>query len=94
MAQLVARLNGIQKVRGSNPLSSTTRKGTVYRVPFLVVKGEASRSLVIAGREGDGRNGMPQDHREKYENRYRGKTDAAHDGSACPPLGSLRHGDA
>ena len=24
MAQLVARLNGIQKVRGSNPLSSTT----------------------------------------------------------------------
>ena len=23
MAQLVARLNGIQKVRGSNPLSST-----------------------------------------------------------------------
>ena len=26
MAQLVARLNGIQKVRGSNPLSSTTDK--------------------------------------------------------------------
>ena len=25
MAQLVARLNGIQKVRGSNPLSSTKR---------------------------------------------------------------------
>ncbi len=24
MAQLVARLNGIQKVRGSNPLGSTT----------------------------------------------------------------------
>ena len=26
MAQLVARLNGIQKVRGSNPLSSTTNE--------------------------------------------------------------------
>ena len=26
MAQLVARLNGIQKVRGSNPLSSTKRE--------------------------------------------------------------------
>ena len=25
MAQLVARLNGIQKVRGSNPLSSTSK---------------------------------------------------------------------
>ncbi len=25
MAQLVARLNGIQKVRGSNPLSSTIK---------------------------------------------------------------------
>lgn len=25
MAQLVARLNGIQKVRGSNPLGSTNR---------------------------------------------------------------------
>ena len=29
MAQLVARLNGIQKVRGSNPLGSTIRKAKV-----------------------------------------------------------------
>ncbi len=33
MAQLVARLNGIQKVRGSNPLSSTIKeKRTIYGV--------------------------------------------------------------
>ena len=32
MAQLVARLNGIQKVRGSNPLSSTKRN--LKRTPF------------------------------------------------------------
>lgn len=44
MAQLVARLNGIQKVRGSNPLGSTTgthAKGaykTPTRVSFFYVK--------------------------------------------------------
>ena len=31
--------------------------------------------------------------KEGYGNFDRGKTDAAHDGSACPPLGSLRQGD-
>ena len=43
MAQLVARLNGIQKVRGSNPLSSTNRGGLLVvatkkgkaKAPFL-----------------------------------------------------------
>lgn len=30
MAQLVARLNGIQKVRGSNPLGSTTK------IPYIL----------------------------------------------------------
>ena len=30
MAQLVARLNGIQKVRGSNPLGSTTREPSAH----------------------------------------------------------------
>ena len=32
IAQLVARLNGIQKVRGSNPLSSTNQN--LKRTPF------------------------------------------------------------
>ncbi len=45
MAQLVARLNGIQKVRGSNPLSSTTKKDT-YTVSFLVRGSRARTSSV------------------------------------------------
>ena len=38
MAQLVARLNGIQKVRGSNPLSSTikTHSKGAYKTPLSV----------------------------------------------------------
>ncbi len=36
IAQLVARLNGIQKVRGSTPLSSTTEKGRLIAVLFFV----------------------------------------------------------
>lgn len=35
MAQLVARLNGIQKVRGSNPLGSTT-KNTIHFVWYFL----------------------------------------------------------
>lgn len=35
MAQLVARLNGIQKVRGSNPLGST--KNTIHFVWYFFV---------------------------------------------------------
>ena len=35
IAQLVARLNGIQKVRGSTPLSSTTKKGRLIAVLFF-----------------------------------------------------------
>ena len=36
IAQLVARLNGIQKVRGSNPLSSTTSRALLRRCFFGV----------------------------------------------------------
>ena len=36
MAQLVARLNGIQKVRGSNPLSSTIKKQGFIPAFFVV----------------------------------------------------------
>ena len=36
MAQLVARLNGIQKVRGSNPLSSTKLKREVFCLSFFL----------------------------------------------------------
>lgn len=35
MAQLVARLNGIEKVRGSNPLSSTI-SATILRISVIV----------------------------------------------------------
>jgi hypothetical protein len=34
MAQLVARLHGMQKVRGSNPLSSTSTFSQVRRVEY------------------------------------------------------------
>ena len=37
MAQLVARLNGIQKVRGSNPLGST-KKYRTYRTIFFCLR--------------------------------------------------------
>ena len=39
IAQLVARLNGIQKVRGSNPLSSTKPRKRAQDAPFLHVSG-------------------------------------------------------
>lgn len=35
MAQLVARLNGIQKVRGSNPLGSTKTIKSLLSVDFF-----------------------------------------------------------
>lgn len=38
MAQLVARLNGIQKVRGSNPLGSTTKYHTSCMVFLFISK--------------------------------------------------------
>ena len=41
LAQLVARLNGIQKVRGSTPLCSTTIP--LVRVVFFCVKSKGSR---------------------------------------------------
>ena len=34
-----------------------------HRVPFLVVKGNEDPRPCQRGREGDGRNGMPQDHK-------------------------------
>ena len=41
MAQLVARLNGIQKVRGSNPLSSTKNKRHILSVsPLGITKNQ------------------------------------------------------
>ena len=52
MAQLGARLNGIQKVRGSNPLSST-RKDTVSDsvlllfVPFIPSLSYYPRATVV-----------------------------------------------
>ena len=39
MAQLVARLNGIQKVRGSNPLSSTTDKKPLAQPSGFFIRG-------------------------------------------------------
>ena len=37
MAQLVARLNGIQKVRGSNPLGSTKKISYILYGIFLFI---------------------------------------------------------
>ena len=37
IAQLVARLNGIQKVRGSTPLSSTKIIGRYLRLPIIFI---------------------------------------------------------
>lgn len=45
MAQLVARLNGIQKVRGSNPLSSTKLKREVISLSFFL----CSHTAKLAG---------------------------------------------
>ena len=43
MAQLVARLNGIQKVRGSNPLGSTTKiPYKVYGIFFVYSQGDCA----------------------------------------------------
>ena len=44
MAQLVARLNGIQKVRGSNPLSSTI---FVVRKSYKTQKAQDLVGLVL-----------------------------------------------
>ena len=44
MAQLVARLNGIQKVRGSNPLSSTI---FVVRKSYTTKKAQDLVGLVL-----------------------------------------------
>ena len=38
-------------------------KNKRHRVPFLVVKGNEDPRPCQRGREGDGRNGMPQDHK-------------------------------
>ena len=60
MAQLVARLNGIQKVRGSNPLSSTNRGGLLVvatkkgkaKAPFLFYCSLLLRRLMAPLRRG------------------------------------------
>ena len=46
MAQLVARLNGIQKARGSNPLVSTTKYRTNVRY-FLCGIGDSHDFIVV-----------------------------------------------
>ena len=38
MAQLVAHLHGMERVRGSNPLSSTDRVSGDFRKPFFHAK--------------------------------------------------------
>lgn len=42
MAQLVARLNGIQKVRGSNPLGSTTKIPYILYGIFVYFQGDCA----------------------------------------------------
>ena len=49
VAQLGARLNGIQKVSGSNPLSSTKRKPRKTR--FFLLSREGLRSNLARGSE-------------------------------------------
>ena len=45
MAQLVARFHGMEEVRGSNPLSSTTRKsGPAFAGPDFVFIGRGIRT--------------------------------------------------
>ena len=47
MAQLVARLNGIQKVRGSNPLGST-KKYRTYRTIFFCLRQGIPHDFIVA----------------------------------------------
>ncbi len=46
MAQLVARLNGIQKVRGSNPLGST-KKYRTYRTIFFCLRQGIPHDFIV-----------------------------------------------
>ena len=48
VAQLVERLNGIQEVRGSNPLSSIGRRGRSSVVEHLLPKQRVVSSNLIA----------------------------------------------
>lgn len=51
MAQLVARLNGIQKVRGSNPLGSTTKIPYIlYGIFFVYFLFVFHRYMALFGR--------------------------------------------
>ena len=47
MAQLVARLNGIQKARGSNPLVSTTKISYILYDIFLCGIGDSHDFIVV-----------------------------------------------
>ena len=47
MAQLVARLNGIQKARGSNPLVSTTKISYICTIFFYVGIGDSHDFIVV-----------------------------------------------
>ena len=49
IAQLVARLNGIQKVRGSTPLSSTNERIGSFAYPFVALTGSGEPLRVGQG---------------------------------------------
>ena len=55
MAQLVAHLHGMERVRGSNPLSSTDRVSGDFRKPFFIPKSEIQTSIPIPPVTGENR---------------------------------------
>jgi hypothetical protein len=48
IAQLVERLNGIQEVRGSNPLTSTSRQRHRERFETVVKPGSVESGLFVS----------------------------------------------
>ena len=49
MAQLVAHLHGMERVRGSNPLSSTKKTGGIYRRFFVILTKPCNMCRIRAG---------------------------------------------
>lgn len=57
MAQLVARLHGMQKARGSNPRSSTSRDQVQSRTPAVRSRGTGARVVIGRRPPGHGQRG-------------------------------------
>lgn len=53
IAQLGARLNGIEKVEGSNPSGSTQRKADCQSAPRKVIAGVVGHLVSEKGRQGE-----------------------------------------